>query len=168
MEAQSKWEMIQAEFACSHEESEIRKLTMSNGKPQYVRQCLRCGHNMGAVRKDTLGIKILQLASFDEDLRTDWSARRMQRYQDMRGQQDAEWRQRYEAVIESAAWQKKRTKIFERDKGLCQACRLRPADQVHHLTYKHLGQEPLFDLVAVCLVCHTALHDYRNDEEREG
>jgi hypothetical protein len=28
---------------------------------------------------------------------------------------------------------------------------------VHHLTYAHIGAEPLFDLVAICSCCHKEL-----------
>jgi hypothetical protein len=35
-------------------------------------------------------------------------------------------------------------------------CRGR-ASQVHHLTYKHLRNEPLFELISVCVPCHDAI-----------
>jgi len=48
-------------------------------------------------------------------------------------------------------------KVISRDKRLCQAqlpgC-VATATQAHHLTYKHLGHEPLFELIAVCWRCH--------------
>ena len=44
-----------------------------------------------------------------------------------------------------------------RDDGKCKAilsgC-LRSANQVHHLSYQHVGNEPLFELISVCSACH--------------
>lgn len=159
-EMQSHWELVQQEFNCNHPETLVRKKLMVNGKPQYVQQCLRCGQNTGAVKKDTIGIKILSLEAFDESLWEAWNARRLKRLEDLRGQENALWWQRYEEVLASPEWQERRRKVMERDHRLCQACRERPAVQVHHLTYKHLGQEPLFELVAVCTPCHERLHNY--------
>jgi len=49
--------------------------------------------------------------------------------------------------------------VLERDLRLCQGCRQRPATQVHHQTYRRVGREMLFDLVAVCDECHDAIHE---------
>ena len=35
---------------------------------------------------------------------------------------------------------------------------LRPATQVHHLTYAHLGDELLFELISVCDDCRKRIH----------
>jgi hypothetical protein len=43
---------------------------------------------------------------------------------------------------------------MERDGDICQSCGVAVATQVHHLTYKHIFEEPLFDLVAICDECH--------------
>ena len=37
---------------------------------------------------------------------------------------------------------------------MCEGCGVRRAAQVHHLTYEHVGDELLFELVAVCGQCH--------------
>lgn len=69
-------------------------------------------------------------------------------------QRTAEWWAKYDEYLRSATWAEKRVKVLERDQYLCQACRDRRAVQVHHLTYRHVFNEPLFDLVAVCVTCH--------------
>jgi 5-methylcytosine-specific restriction endonuclease McrA len=40
------------------------------------------------------------------------------------------------------------------------------ATQVHHLTYRHLGNEPLFELMAICRDCHEQLTEM--DRSRLG
>ncbi|MGI8399864.1 hypothetical protein ACRYWZ_26180 [Agrobacterium deltaense] len=48
--------------------------------------------------------------------------------------------------------------MFKRSGGMCEGCGLAEAKQVHHLTYKHVGCEFLFELVAICDGCHERLH----------
>jgi hypothetical protein len=54
-------------------------------------------------------------------------------------------------------------KVLARAHGLCEGCGERTATQVHHLSYKRVFDEMLFDLVAVCDACHDKLHaeEYR-------
>jgi hypothetical protein len=63
----------------------------------------------------------------------------------------------YETHLASIFWQETRGRVFVRDRGRCQRCRKRRATQVHHWTYKRLGDERLNDLVAFCRSCHDAV-----------
>ena len=67
------------------------------------------------------------------------------------------WWDKYNSYLSSQTWNLKRNKVFARDRGTCQACMSRKAEEVHHLTYDHVFNEPLFDLVAVCKECHLAI-----------
>jgi hypothetical protein len=71
-----------------------------------------------------------------------------------------EWWIKYNRYLLTPEWQDKRERVLERDAYLCQACLKRRASQAHHLNYKRVFNEPLFDLVAVCTTCHTALHPH--------
>jgi hypothetical protein len=44
------------------------------------------------------------------------------------------------------------------------------ATEVHHLSYRHIGNEPLFDLVSVCGPCHRAITamDYPDKAMEDG
>ena len=64
----------------------------------------------------------------------------------------------YDAYLASETWRNKRAEALRRDEGVCQGCRTRPANQVHHLTYAHLGDELLFELISVCDDCHERIH----------
>lgn len=74
---------------------------------------------------------------------------------------DGERRQRraqYEAYLRTPAWIDRRDRVMVRAEGWCEGCGLRPATEVHHLTYKHLFAEFLFELVALCEPCHRRVH----------
>lgn len=68
----------------------------------------------------------------------------------------------YKAYLLTKDWADRRTAVFQRDNYLCQGCRINRAVQVHHLTYKNIFREPLFDLVAICKSCHDQLHADRD------
>jgi hypothetical protein len=70
----------------------------------------------------------------------------------------SEWRLNYESYINSDEWKEKRKNILIRDNYICQICKTNKAVQVHHLTYKRLGNEQDFDLISVCLPCHELEH----------
>lgn len=71
---------------------------------------------------------------------------------------DLDFWTRYDRYLSSPEWQDRRQKVLARCEGVCEACRIQPATQVHHVSYKHVGNEPLFDLRGVCAECHTAMH----------
>jgi hypothetical protein len=58
-----------------------------------------------------------------------------------------DWLEARELVLKRAAWE-------------CEAklpgC-MGKAEQVHHTTYDHFGNEPLWDLRAVCDLCHVKI-----------
>lgn len=68
-----------------------------------------------------------------------------------------EWRKAYKHHLESEEYKSKRKLVFARD-NICQACLINQATEVHHKTYDHVGDEPLFDLAGVCKACHEKLH----------
>ncbi len=157
--ASSEWEIVQEEFACEHEETEFRRMTMSDGRPLFVVQCLECGHNKGSVRKASIpGIQLLNMQPFDEGLRQRWQDCRMARLEELRQAKNREWWDEYDAYLRSPEWQAKRRAVLERDEHLCQGCRKQLANQVHHLTYERKCREMLFDLVSVCDDCHSSIH----------
>lgn len=61
--------------------------------------------------------------------------------------------------LQSPYWKNIRKKALERDKYLCQCCKNKSAQEVHHLTYIHLGNENLDDLISYCKDCHKKMHE---------
>lgn len=68
-------------------------------------------------------------------------------------------RNEYAEYLNSAEWRIRRDSVMDRCDGLCEGCRQANAEDVHHLTYKHVGREFLFELVGLCRTCHTRWHE---------
>lgn len=64
----------------------------------------------------------------------------------------------YAAYLQSEEWGRRREKVMQRAGGICEGCRDHVATEVHHLTYAHVTQEFLFELVAMCAECHARWH----------
>ena len=84
-----------------------------------------------------------------------WEERDRERYEE-----NKEWWAGHEEYLKSEKWRMKRHRVLERDDHWCQACNAEPAAHAHHLTYTRHKNEPLFDLISVCLVCHEELHPH--------
>ena len=59
----------------------------------------------------------------------------------------------YLKYIRSTKWAEKARQRRDLDHDTCQVCG-RSAESVHHLTYDHLFDEPMDDLVSLCNECH--------------
>jgi len=173
---QPDWEAIQKQvderYKCAHEEREVRLRTLQNGNRIFVSQCLNCG-TMQAVAKTSLTFIQRQKAEgrpADETLRERYyqalSEYRQSLVEAARSAQQEAWNDWYYGErLASEKWRALCRKVIRRDKGVCQCCLEAPATQVHHLTYARVGNEALFDLVAVCESCHrNILHP---DKQRE-
>ena len=68
------------------------------------------------------------------------------------------WRKKYDAYLRSEAWRAKRQQRLDFCNGICEYCRIAPAEQVHHLTYERIFNENLDDLRGICILCHEKLH----------
>ena len=82
---------------------------------------------------------------------------------------EQEWLTKKKLYMSSELWNIKRKRILKRDNYTCQKCQAKyvPLD-VHHISYKHVGDEPLKTLTSVCRTCHSNLHqELGYDYERE-
>jgi hypothetical protein len=86
-------------------------------------------------------------------------------WQAQRNAENRAWWQRYRAYLESPEWQQRRAAVMERAGGICEACGRELADEVHHTSYAHVFDEPLWELRAVCTDCHEKLTE-RDRENR--
>jgi len=149
---------------CDHPRTEVRRFRQSNGVTVARVQCLTCGAGINNVRKDSVA-DFDSLPAFDDALRDAWRRKVEDHYRRLRddhdravSDRDAEWWAWYDSYLASASWGALRRAALERDGWLCQGCRRRRATQVHHLTYRRVGDEMLFDLASVCDACHDRLH----------
>jgi hypothetical protein len=63
----------------------------------------------------------------------------------------------YKAYLASREWAERVRLVRIRAGNVCERCCLRPVQEIHHLTYAHLGHEPLNDLLGLCADCHAWL-----------
>lgn len=70
----------------------------------------------------------------------------------------ADWQEWYQRYLRSWAWEEKRQQVFERADHRCEGCGENRATEVHHSSYKNVGYEFLFELIAICSECHARYH----------
>ncbi len=138
------------------------KVIVTGNRIQVRKQCKNCGYSGG---------NSLKMADFDLNILPIRDDELEQKYNLIASQERSEFNDVFEKFrtenytienkhpgyndyINSEDWKKKRIVVLNRDKHICQSCLSEVATQVHHLNYKHLFNEPLFDLVSVCKRCH--------------
>ena len=152
---------------CTHVFRELRKRTYANGTEHYAYQCTTCGTEVEKIPKARVSIWERQRApDWDDDLRkTYWKEQSDARYRKWELEREAErvkYREQYDAYLRSPVWRDRRSRRLRKDGYRCQAqlpeC-THEATEVHHVTYAHLGCEPLWELRSVCRSCHQRITD---------
>jgi hypothetical protein len=146
-------------LACDHRPT-IRVRQDSAGRQHYWEQCMRCGTKLQPVRRSAaLG----PCAPFDElalQRRIVYERDVWEREAKAQKQQErAAWLAEHDRYLQTPQWRRLRAAVLHRTNGMCEGCGTRVATQVHHLTYDRWQREMLFDLVAVCDVCHAQIHE---------
>jgi hypothetical protein len=157
-----------AQFNCLHETTDLRRKQLRDERIQFVKQCVTCGEQTStAIKREVVALEQDPdlIPQFDKSLRLGWQEKRKIAEQQAIGvhhETNLEDRQNfwdwYEQYLVSPEWQEKRKLVLQRAAGLCEGCRTSPAREVHHLTYRHAGNEFLFELAALCLPCHNRIH----------
>lgn len=162
-------------WTCKHEgRTEIRRKKDKLQRITYLRQCMECGGNCSSAIKYSEVGNVNLIADWDTALeeagkthadQEAWSKRDVYAAEKKAAEED--WWRRYNAHLRTPEWMAKRRAVLIRDNSQCQAGFLGctgKATQVHHKDYRHVFNEPLFDLVAVCQSCHEQLHDHMRKE----
>lgn len=165
-------EKLEREFHCSHDDRAIAIKKQKNGV-RYCYQCQRCGE-IEMLRAGELTQSDRDGAvSFDKGIKERWWKARSSRAADLHGQsreqEKAEFDRWYQDYLTTPEWRSKRDAVLKRAGSVCEGCLKRAATEVHHLTYVRVGREMLFDLVAVCEICHREIHspDPANEGEED-
>ena len=149
---------------CKHLNTETRKMSHCN---QIKLQCLDCGMSVGhAIKHSAIAPNVLaEIQEFDQEFRDlmieKRSAELKEEFKAKRAQWEAEFPERHAKYIDylnTPEWKAKRELVIDRENGICQGCRSAPIQEVHHATYKTLGNELLFQLVGLCSPCHRRAH----------
>ena len=163
---------------CAHKAQELRKKKCANGSVLFAFQCLECGSPASAwLPHSDERLKGGEVTDWDYEIFERDSAferafsvaeeagvsvvgakTSIEIYDAIRVKRGQEWRARYIDHLKSDAWREIRRKVLKRAKNICEGCATADATQVHHLTYKNLGRELLWELVAVCDRCHETAH----------
>lgn len=138
---------------CECQNVAVRERLIRGGSKQYVRQCLDCGESVGNPVKQS-GI----VEPFDDHLRASYRERCTALRESAKAQESAQWWGDYESYMSSSEWRSIRAIVLSRDKNTCQGCLSAPANEVHHKTYEHFGQEFAFELISLCKPCHERMH----------
>jgi ribosomal protein S14 len=152
---------VEAEFACNCTLRVLTYKVAANGVRHYRMQCRRCGNGTPVRKSDYEPQQLESADEWDDEIGKEWGHKRFagqtELLQAIRDDESSQWWQKYNEYLESDEWRAKRKRVLMRDMWLCQACLRRKATQVHHRTYEHVFNEPLFDLVSVCQTCHDEL-----------
>lgn len=144
---------------CRHESRRVRKRSTSDGRFQYVEQCTDCGRRVGsAIKREDACRFGHDPEPFDESLETLAEEQERQARLSHRGRRRSAWFSAYNDYLRTPEWAAIRTKVLRRSGGVCEGCGDHPATVVHHLTYQHVTDELLYELVAVCAACHDKAH----------
>lgn len=173
---QENYEYSQKILECSHVSKKLTKYTATNKVLTFRTQCLRCGHTIEKIKKSDLPIHISveDLPDFDEDLRHSLSKRACKIREGLNKIAEEKYNanveeefsnlkksriEKYQQYLESSNWGVLRSKVFTRCNRVCEGCLCRPATEVHHLTYDHICDEYLWELVGICGECHRKIHN---------
>tara|TARA_B110001469_G_C9635563_1_gene318626 strand:- start:159 stop:761 length:603 start_codon:yes stop_codon:yes gene_type:complete len=148
--------------ACEHPEKEIRRKADKHGKPMFFYQCLSCGCAAGRrIKKEDVHAPD-SVEEFDPDCEKNAWNNYHQRFEKRRLEETAlierKWWESYNVYINSPEWGRLRQLVFRRADGVCEGCLSAKATDCHHTTYDNIGQEFLFELLALCNECHTRYH----------
>ena len=162
------WSEHSERFSCEHENKILSKRVVKGGAVQFVYQCQRCGEvALQAVAR----AKALALGGgteplpFDPKLQEEWSRLRAESSAVIEARFNEKFWSGYTVYLRSPEWAERRSLVLKRARGVCEACGKNQPAEVHHLTYDHVGQEFLFELVAVCHECHARLHPEEAPDE---
>lgn len=155
---------VEAKFYCQHRIKEIKKRIKSDASKYYVEQCSDCGWCSNGISKAKLSEEIKAIApEYDENKQKQWSDAKSQYYQELKSEQNQAWFEEYNNYLSTPDWKQKRQKVLNRSNRVCEGCLEKTATQVHHKTYQNVGNEFLFELVALCGYCHDRIHGELNE-----
>ena len=130
-----------------HEDMVLCRREKAGGSVGVVMWCLRCQTLTGEISQGLVGgpAAIAALPLLD-DLRNGFRTARQRQYDEYR---------------QTQAWMSKRHPVIVRAHYCCEGCGQKLEDfEVHHLTYEHLFEEFLWELVALCPACHDRVGGY--------
>ena len=158
-----EWEAAHAAVDCTTHTIQVRRRVIRGGQVTWWEQCSVCGAKFRQLKSsETPAGTRSNPVDYDEEANAAYHSRinaAVQGYYEATKEHElAERRRIYRDYLLSPEWAKRREKVLRRANGICEGCGEARATQVHHKTYDHIYNEPLFDLVAICKACHESIH----------
>jgi hypothetical protein len=154
--------MYATELDCTCTAKVLTVRTFRNNSQHYAYQCITCGQTEKSIKKEDAEKLVAtgeKLEPYDESA-ADRYRNMLRTVNDLtRMDQKARRLQEYNLYLQSEEWALRRKKVIERCGNICEGCRRKQVEHIHHLTYTHTGRELLFQLVGLCESCHKAAHD---------
>lgn len=155
---------------CKHEESSVVKYALNGWRVQ--RSCSKCYKLHGSYLKQA-DYKLSDLREINKEKHDNYHETQGEKYSERikslsqmhRDWNKKEWLDEHNSYLKSALWREKRELVFQRDNYLCQSCLTARATEVHHLSYAHWRNEPLFELVSICNDCHKVITKLDNEKK---
>jgi hypothetical protein len=110
----------------------------------------RAGHDLDKIERAIRRLRIAETLD-DRSIRLIMSCAR-----DISGPEHTEFD--YHAYLRSPEWARRRDDALLAAGGRCQVCNAATHLDVHHRTYKRLGDELPGDLTVLCRACHDLFH----------
>ena len=149
---------------CKHERTSPAYRFQKNGSRHYGIQCLDCGNFEVMKKAEIEAIQPLStVPEIDQELADSYQEAERQRQEKIYDWHRNEFFNKYNAYLQTYRWAVKRAAVLKRD-PICKACGIAESEQAHHLTYAHVGDEPLYELVGVCCRCHEKIHNHDNSK----
>lgn len=154
---------------CTHALRERRRYPIAGGGFQLTDQCQNplCGERVGGSlpqkNVDMDAVPLFDLEARDHARVCVEVERQKTRERDfIEGR--PELSPEYLEYLQTPEWRVLHDRVMKRAGGVCEACRRDPRDgyrpvNAHHLTYRHIFHEFLFELVAICRDCHDRWHE---------
>jgi len=152
------------EIECLSHDMQFVKFTRQDGIQNLRKQCFCCGE-LSMDLKRSLVENFDDIQEFNKDIRYLKDEFYKQVIVGLHRIKNEEAWDKYNEYLNSDKWKLKRKKVLERDNYLCQACLTNEAQEVHHLTYNNIYDEPLYELISVCKRCHIKIEEQKQTKK---
>ena len=173
---------IVEKYRCDCINYHLTKHKCKDGRYQYKNQCLNCYSTVGSQIAKRLCGNTDCLPEYDKESREKVLKNQHCEYEKIQQklnkskekslneyEHDREqFLEKYIEYLKTDSWKQKRLRVLERSNGFCEGCLVKKATQVHHKTYRNVGDEFLFQLVAICNDCHEKFHDEKETYKLKG
>lgn len=152
---------------CKHGSMVKTERVLSNGTIAHYEQCLFCGWGKAVKKSDEMPERLW--SSDSQEIRNLLFTLRSIMLNPERNlainddfqrvySKSLDFQKKHREHLQSGKWKNIRRRVLDRANYTCEGCLSKPAQEVHHKTYDHLGNEFCFELIALCRDCHKRYH----------